>query len=279
MKRCIPILFVLLASHLSAKEVTETETIEKELAVEDPSSDFTIVVDNVFGSVAIKGSAGKTVRAHIRKSIWARSPEQFDQAKADVALEILQETDLIEFYVDGPFRDDGKHNSSWNTNRYTVTYDFKIDMPRDMSIDIRTVNDGDIIVEEFGGPYQVHNVNGGIRMDGLRGSGDAVTVNGDISCRFDENPESDCDFKSINGDIRLYFSGPLSADVAFETLNGEMFSDFSVSRVPESRFVQVKKNGKTFYKAKRPMKVRLGGGGPLLSASGINGNLYVLKVR
>ena len=277
MKKLILIFVVVLASLSTAKEMTKNETIEKKFVIEKPSKEFLVVVDNVFGSIKIKGIKSKTLKAMIKKSVWARSEEQFEKALEDVSLDIIQETDVIEFYVDGPFRDREDGRSSYSEKRYTVTYDFELEVPRDVSIDICTVNGSDIVVQNLRGAYDVHNVNGGIEMEGIRGSGDAITVNGPVSCQFDENPEEDCEFRSINGDIRITLQDPLSVDVTFKTLNGEMYSDFKVSHVPESQFTRTKKNGRTIYKAEHPMKVRAGNGGALIAASGINGDLFILK--
>ncbi|NQT25370.1 hypothetical protein HQ585_08445 [candidate division KSB1 bacterium] len=279
MKRYILLFIIIFVSILSAKEIEESETIEKTFTIEKPSKDFLIVVDNVFGSIKVNGTKGKSVTSTIQKTVWARSEEQFEKAQEEVSLDIIQETDMIELYVDGPFRDREDKRSSYNEKRYTVTYDFEIEVPRDVSIEVRTVNGSDITVHDIRGDYDVHNVNGGIEMAGIAGSGDAITVNGPVSCQFDENPEDDCEFRSINGDIRIYFQDPLSVDVTFKTMNGEMYSDFEVSHVPESQFTKTKKHGKTMYKAERPMKVRAGNGGALIAASGINGDLFVLKNR
>lgn len=264
---------------LSAEEKTHTETIKKTWTIDNPSKEFLIVVDNVFGSVTIKGIKGKQVKANINKSVWARSEEQMVKALEEVKLDILEETEVIELYVDGPFREknERKHNNSYNERRYRVSYDFEVQVPRDVSIEVRTVNGGEIDVSSVLGDFDVHNVNGGIRLAHMAGSGDAITVNGPVTCRFEKNPNSDCEFRSINGDIRLYFENPLSLDISFDTLNGEMYSDFKVTSVPDKYFVKTKKNGKTIYKAKRPMKVRAGNGGPLVATSGINGDLFVLK--
>lgn len=281
MKKTILLVTILILSvgTLAAKEQTFSEKIEKTWEIQNPSKDFLIVVDNVFGSVTVEGTKSKKMSAEIQKKIWARSEEQMKKAKEEVKLDIIKETQVIELYVDGPFRDkhDDMHGHSYNERRYKVNYDFVLKVPRDVSIEVRTVNGGQIQVEDVRGNFDIHNVNGGIKMSKIRGSGEAITVNGPVTCRFEKNPEADCEFKSINGDIKLYFANPLSSDISFDTLNGDMYSDFEVTTVTSSSLEKKKKNGKSMYKLKSPMRVRSGDGGPLIAAGGINGDLYVLK--
>jgi len=65
---------------------------------------------------------------------------------------------------------------------------------------ISTVNGGDLTAEGIG-RFDIRNVNGGIRMTGITGSGSVHTVNGPVTVHFARNPTEQCDFKTVNGGI------------------------------------------------------------------------------
>ena len=61
-----------------------------------------------------------------------------------------------------------------------MTYDFEIKVPAATFLRLGTVNGGDIRVENTTGDFDVGNVNGGIEMREVAGSGLVHTVNGKI---------------------------------------------------------------------------------------------------
>ena len=148
--------------------------------------------------------------------------------------------------MDGPFRDsDGRsrrRGRRWRTH-YEVRYDFEIQVPRGTNVDLSTVNDGEILVRQIDGHYDVHNVNGGIEMEKIGGSGEVYAVNGDVTVDFVKNPSKNSRFGSLNGEVRLYFLPNLSADFYLKTFNGEIYSDFPVSYLPIQAETSSEKKG------------------------------------
>lgn len=269
----------LTAASCMAGSFNQEETIQKEIQISKPDANFTLIVDNIWGAIHLKGTSGSTVKAVILKKIEARSENQFKQAIQEVMLDISEEKSLLEFFVDGPFRDhhNGRDPDGWHERKYKVIYEFDLEVPRDLSIDIKTVNDGDITIDDIRGNYQVNNVNGEITMTGLRGSGKACTVNGDLICCFDQNPKEDCNFGTINGDVKLYFQNPLSAQFAMKTFNGDAYSDFELTHVASHPEIIKETNGRTLYKSVHRYCATTGSGGPLIKWDGFNGDLLILK--
>ena len=89
-----------------------------------------------------------------------------------MALEIKEEDNLIDLYVDGPFRcKNGSVNfRGWRHYGYEVSHDFELQVPFETEITLKTVNDGEISVKKIKGDYKVDNVNDGIEMHELEGS-------------------------------------------------------------------------------------------------------------
>jgi hypothetical protein len=263
----------------AAADVERSQTIKKALPFAG-EGDKLVIVDNVFGSIKVEGYGGDEVRMTARKTIIARSDKYAKRAEERVTLEIYEQDDYIEFYVDGPFRDKRKHGIDWRgykKEQYKVIYDFKLQVPMDCAVELQTVNEGDITVESLKGDFDVSNVNGGIEMKGLRGTGNVYTVNGEVEVAFDKNPGEDCSFGTINGDVKLYFQPSLSADFYLKTMNGEAFTDFEVSSLP----VRTKKSradkGRKIYKLGHSSGIRAGNGGPEIEMNTLNGDMFILS--
>ena len=273
--------FLMFTGFSQAAALAQEETVQREFDISQPGTAFTLIVDNIWGSVHVKGISGNSVKAAIHKTIEARSDEQMQRALEEVTLDITEEDSLLEFYVDGPFRDrhHERHRQDQKERKYRVVYEFELEIPRTISVDIRTVNDGDILIENVWGNYDVSNINGAIKMTGVRSSGNAYALNGDLLCYFDRNPLKDCTFGSLNGDVKLYFQQPLSAEFAMKTFNGDAFSDFELTYVPSDPEIIRENNGKTVYKCVHRYHARSGHEGPVIQLDGFNGDLLILKNR
>jgi len=263
-----------------AADIQKTETINKALRFSDTDGDRLVVVDNVFGSIKVNGYSGKEVRVTIRKTIEAQSEKKLAEAREEVTLEIKEDDNVIELYVDGPFRDKRRDEVNWRGCKhegYKVIYDFDLEVPRNCAVELQTVNEGDIFLSSVEGDFDVGNVNGGIEMKGIRGSGAVYTVNGGVLLEFDANPQGNCSFGTINGDVRLYFQPSLSADFYLKTMNGEVYTDFEVDALAARTKTSKSRNGKKVYKVAHMSGIRAGQGGPEIEMNTLNGDMFILS--
>lgn len=260
-------------------KVTKKEEIRKNLKFQDPSRPGELLVDNIFGSIEVEGYNGKEVKLLIHKTIKARNQEKLENALEEVELDITEDGNTIDLYVDGPFRcQQGKNARRRNRNPgYQVHYEFEIQVPRNTSIYLKTVTDGDVRVKNVNGDFTVKNVNGKIEMSEIAGSGKAHTVNGWVKVRFTQNPKSDCSFKTINGDLELSFQDNLSAAFQLKTFNGDMYSDFPVTYLPAKSAKAERVKGKYIYKSNRFVGVQAGKGGPEIKMDTLNGDILINK--
>ena len=281
---CLPVFFTTLwiVGSLLAGEVEESEKIEKTFRFENPNGKNQLVVDNVFGSISVTGYDGEEVEMRATKTIPARSAQRTERVGEEVYLDIIQEDDFVELYVDGPFRDHQRRSgsrSSWRRRNDSVRFDFELRVPRATDLILKTVNDGEVMVKGIDGNYEVENVNGGIVMEAIGGSGDVYAVNGDVTVYFRKNPETDCRFGTLNGELRLYFHPNLSAAFQLKTFNGEVYSDFDATYLPHKLNSTVERNGKTVYKTGRTTGVQVGTGGPEILLDGFNGDMFILRKK
>lgn len=260
------------ASQSESRTLTETRTFA------DPGAAHAVEVDNIFGSVTVVGDDGDEIRLVARETISGRSSADLAEAKRDVELAVVDEGDAIRFIVDGPFRrPDG--SIRWRDVDYEVSYDIELTVPRDVDLEVRTVNDGEISIRGVHGSFKVSNVNGGIEMLDVAGGGQAVTVNGSIELRFAENPAAGWSLKTVNGNLRAAFADGLSADMRFKTFNGEVWSDFDAAPRELSRPQPRKRDGHFVYEKDRSFGVRVADGGPELSFDTLNGNIYIRRAQ
>ena len=279
-----PVTFVLLAgmitaalclagSHSDRWTVRETETTQKTLALSTPP--MRLIVDNLDGYVHATGTSGSQVLVTAHKTIRAETDADLRQAKAEVKLDIEQTPGGVSVYYDAPWRCKGEGGGCHGDDRrfYNVTYDIDVALPVSARIVVSTVNDGDVSIEKTTGDFDVRNVNGGIHMGSVAGSGDVSTVNGPISVQFAKNPPGTSTFKSINGQLDVYFQPALSAELFFKTFNGQIYSDFDVTprTVPVTEPEQI--NGRFVYRSNGMSAARAGAGGPELTFDAFNGSI------
>jgi len=140
-----------------------------------------------------------------------------------------------------------------------------------------TVNGGEVRVDNTTGDFDVANVNGGIEMNEVSGSGPVHTVNGKISVVFSRNPVKECSFKTINGAIEASFRPSLSADVRVKTFNGHAYTDFDATALPGLSPVSERRDGKFIYRGDRSTGMRIGNGGPEFNFDTLNGSIRIIN--
>ena len=261
--------------------VEESEDIQKTLKFQDSSKPKEIIVDNIYGYIHVEGTSSKDVQLRVHKTIKARTTDKLKIAKKDVTLDISEEGNTIDLYVNGPFRlsDEERGNRGRKHPGYAVHYDFTLLVPYQTSLTLKTVTEGDISVKNVEGDFEIKNVNGRIEMTDVSGSGDAHTVNGKVEVSFTKNPNSNCSFKTLNGDVKINFQPNLSADFWLKTFTGDAFSDFPVSYLPSKPGKEYRKEGKFVYKNSNTTGLRIGRGGPEIKMDTMTGDLLIEKFK
>jgi hypothetical protein len=254
------------------------EAVQKEFRFDDPQKGKTVTVDNVFGSITVRGTAAATVRLEATRTLRADTPADLEQAARDVTLKMSEKDNRVDIFVDGPFRcRDG--GIEMHDPDYIVAYDFTLEVPARTDLVLKTVNQGDIRVAGVSGAFSVRNVNGRIEMEGIAGSGSCHTVNGRVRAVFRENPAAACSFRTVNGDVDVRFAPGLAADFSLKTLNGDMYSDFPVSYLPSKAQPGRREKGRFVYRSRGFQGVRVGKGGPEITVDTLNGDIIIANEK
>lgn len=255
----------------------DEEDIQKSFPM--PSGQRSLEIDNIWGSIEVVADATDKVEMTVHRTNRAESKEALEKAKKEVSLDISQDAGALKLYVNGPFRcqcDDCRH-SHRDDDGYVVKMDFKVHVPKDIDLKVKTVNEGHVTVRGTNGNFLVRNVNGDIEMANVSGSGTARTVNGPVKVSFVQNPRQDSDFKTINGAVELKFAHDLSADFRFKTFNGAIYSDFPVTAQPVHPMQEEHRGAKVIYRANRYTEARVNAGGPQIQVENLNGDIRILE--
>jgi DUF4097 and DUF4098 domain-containing protein YvlB len=233
-----------------------------------------VVVDNIDGNVEVEGVATSEVEMEA-----VRKERGSSVRNAEVRLEARQEGERLVLLVDGPFRrPDGSVNwRGWNSNEIAVRYDFKLRVPRDTRVELKTVNGGHVRVSGLSAPFVARNVNGGIELLRMSACGEARTVNGKVTVDFAEKPREDCSFRSVNGRITVTGPADFGGEIQAKTVNGEVLTDYETSVLPVASAGE--KRGMRWVYRSSGARVRLGGGGPAMKMETVNGDVVVRRSK
>lgn len=256
----------------------EQEKIEKTFAMPAGSSRRTLEIDNVWGSIEVVGTTSEQAKVTVNKSISAESKAKIEQARKEVTLDVTQQGEGLKLYVNGPFRCDCHDcERSRGDEGYVVKMDFEVQVPKDIDIKVKTVNEGHVSVRDINGSFVARNVNGDIQIHNIAGSGTARTVNGPVKVSFRQNPREASDFQTVNGSIELAFARDLAADFRFKTFNGGIYSDFPVTALPLQGMQEEHHGAKVIFRADRYTGARINAGGPQIKVENLNGDIRILE--
>ncbi len=169
-----------------------------------------------------------------------------------------------------------------STDAIQRTVDVTVTVPVRTSLELKTVNDGNIVVTGVDGELDIDNVNGDVTLKSISGSAVAHALNGKVLVTFNRvDPLKQMAFSSLNGDIDVTFPADLKADVNMRTDNGEVFSDFDVQLTATAPQQVVEdgrgKGGKYRVRIDKSVRGKINGGGKEITFKDFNGNIYIRK--
>jgi hypothetical protein len=241
-----------------------------------------VEVSTISGNIRVVGHDDASVDVVVRKTVRAETAADADAAEAAVGLEMAEGAGAIRLlgHVEKQPGCDWETITRRRTRpRYHVAFDFEVRVPRSTRLRLCTVNGGAVHVVGTAGDFEIDNVNGGITLSGMRGSGRAETVNGAVSAEFAENPKAASSFKSVNGDLDVIFQRNLAANLLMKTFNGALFTDFDVTPLPTPASGVERRNGMTVYRGSRFTGYRVGKGGPEITLDAFNGSIRIVGNR
>jgi DUF4097 and DUF4098 domain-containing protein YvlB len=240
----------------------------------DPSRPGTVKVHLIAGGITVKGYAGKEVIVESKNRGEERS---HGQSRAETAgmkripntstsLTVEEENNVVSIGA-GP------------SDR---PVDITLQVPARTSLRLKTINDGDIRVEQVQGEIEVNNINGAVTLSQVSGSVVAHALNGNVKVNLVTiEANKPMSFTSMNGDIDVSFPPDLKASVSLKSDQGEIYSDFDIRMDLSTQKPEVEgtpgKGGKYRIKMDRIMRGTINGGGPEMQFKTFNGDIFIRK--
>lgn len=202
------------------------------------------------GGIDVVAWDGSQVQVEARVTANARSQDRADEIASEI--ELFAESGRVE--ADGPRP--GRRES------WAVSY--RIRVPRETDLELRTVNGG-IDIREVTGDIDFHTTNGGVDLVALSGDVRGRTTNGgvDVELTGDGWLGDGLDVQTTNGGVTLLVPDGYSAELEVGTTNGGINIDFPVT--VQGRL------------GRRQLITTLGDGGATVRAVTTNGGVRVVR--
>ncbi len=233
-----------------------------------PGEPVRLVASATWGGIHVEGYDGREVR------LWPEREEAVEREEREGGLRKIpnvsfsltaeEEDNEVRVRVDGQ-----------------VVRQLFVWVPRRASLNLSTVNGGEISVEGVSGELELTNADGEIVARRIRGCVIAHTANGGIVVDLEQvAPGLPMSFSTLHGDVEVTLPASTEADLVIKSTHGDIFTDFDVqwsSRPPE--LVGERVGGRYQIRFEQYVRGSINGGGPQLRFQTFEGDVHVRKRR
>ncbi len=223
------------------------------------ASGKTLQIRGVMGYIVAEPAGGDEVAVTAEKSARSSDPDA-------VRIEVVQDSDGVTICAVYP----GSSNHCGPGDDYHMsTHDndvqvrFRAQVPRGVRFVALNVN-GDVEVNNVGGPVRASTVNGDVRLETAGGDASGRTVNGGVTATLHGAGQGPLRFETVNGSITLSLPKALDADFEARTVNGSIETDFPITVMGRL--------------SRRHLEGRIGQGGRDLKLATVNGDIRLRAV-
>ena len=260
---------------LCAGAVLAQDGVERaDVPLHDPARPARIEVHLLAGSINVRGADVKDVMVEAngrgRGQDREPPPPRAEGMKrlelpGGAGLDVTEDNNVVHI------------KTGWN-----MPADLTITVPRHSSLDLKTLNNGDINVEQVDGEIDADDLNGKIALRNVGGSVVAHSLNGAVLVTMNRvDPGKPMSFSTLNGDIDVTLPADVKANVRMKTDNGDIYSDFEVALDAGTRMAQGSQgrqpDGSYRVHFDRTLRGTINGGGPEFQFVSFNGQIYIRK--
>ena len=243
------------------------------VALSVPGKPGSLEVELVNGSIRVTGYSGKdvvidaTARGSKHPSTSPGSAAGLKRISAGNALNLTVE--------------EKNNRVEVTTESWKGPVDLTIRVPRNFSLKVSTVNDGDITIDNVAGELEVTNVNGDITLNQVAGSAVANTVNGDLRATFTSiTAGAPMAFSTLNGKVDVTLPANASAALKMKSDRGEVYSDFDVALTKgQPKVARTSQDGLSRLRTDDWTYGKINSGGAELTLKTFNGNIFLRKAK
>ena len=237
----------------------------------DPSRPALVHISLVQGGITVRGANRRDVLVVARPEA-DRPSRRSDPAASGLrrlpqtaGFRISEEANRVNIGSDSPSR----------------SISFDVEVPLRTNLRLRTVNGGEVRVDNVDGEIEVSNTNGGITLTSVAGSVTAGTTNGDVKASLTRvAADKEMAFTSLNGTVDVTLPSSTKASLRLRSDRGDVYSDFDVQLKPEPvPTVSESSGSRGRYRISRNRSIvgTINGGGPEIELRTFNSNVYVRK--
>ena len=243
------------------------------VAFSDPSQPGFIKINLVGGNITVTGYNGDKVIIEAKAMYAKISPEESKKSKG------MQK---LQYTATGLTVEEENNEITISAQSWKRPVEITVKAPHTTSLNLKTVNDGDILVEDIEGEIEANNINGGVQLLNVSGSVVAHALNEDLIVKFKKvDPDKPMSFTSLNGDVDITLPANTKANVTMKSDNGEIFSDFDINLKPSSTSRveedNRQKGGKYILKIDKNLYGTINGGGPEYVFKTFNGDVLIRR--
>jgi hypothetical protein len=271
--RCIGLAALLLLIGALPGRAQDATKEQLTVALSAPGKPGSLEVSLVHGSIRVTGYSGKDVvidasARPIKAS--APSPAAGNGLRRIAAVNGLNLT-----------AEEKNNRVEISTEYWKSPIDLAIKVPRNFSLKVSTVNDGDITIENVAGELEVTNVNGHIKLLQVAGSAVANTVNGDLIATFTGiTAGAPMAFSTLNGKVDVMLPARASAALKMKSDRGSVYSDFDVALTKgQPKVTRSAQNGTSRISTDDWTYGKINGGGAEVTMKTFNGDIYLRKAK
>jgi hypothetical protein len=237
----------------------------------NPSQPATVKVHLISGSITVTGGGAA---GQIAVESGSKSPRR---APRDVP-EGMHRIDM-----NPGLNIDEDHNVvTISSGGYTTASNVTLQVPTNVSLELKSINGGKIEVTGVNGDLDVENINGSVELKDVSGSVIAASQNGSILVSLNKiTPNKPMSFTTLNGKIDVTLPGDTKAHLRLKTDNGSVYSDFDVKldATASKPVVEDSRNQGGKYRIRMDHSVygTINGGGPEYRFETLNGNILIHK--
>jgi len=243
-------LFVLALQAHASEQGSETEEFHQTYPL---SADGQIELENINGAVHISAWDRNEVKVDAVKRAWSK--QRLEEGK----IRINASDNSISIRTEYP-----EHNHTfWNDGRENqpASVEYTLTIPRSAHLDSVHLVNGRLDLDGRSGEIRASCVNGKLAAHNLGGRAELSTVNGKLEANVGRL-ESPLEVSSVNAAVLLTLPSDTKADLEASTVNGSLDDDFGLP-VTKHRFMG------------RDLRGELGGGGPHVRVSNVNGRIDI----
>lgn len=241
----------------------------------DPGKPGSIDVGLINGFIHVVGYNGKDVIIDAASDGQRRTTRN-DSRSTESGMRRINTNNALDISAE-------EKNNRVKVNVMTVQkpVNLTIKVPQRFSLKLRTVNQGDITVENVNGELEINNVNGPIELTNVSGSAVAHTVNGDLKAVFRSiDSDTPMAFSTFNGRIDVTFPASAKANMKLKSDRGDIYSDFDID-IEKAQPKGTRSSDSGMYRVTVENWVygKINGGGPEVMMKSMQGSIYVRKAK